>query len=441
MGKVLEKYFHLHDNKTDIKTEIIAGITTFMTMAYILALNPGFLSEAGMDWNKVFSATAISSAVACFVMGLYAKLPFGLAPGIGLGAFFTYTVCIGMGHTWRFALTAILFEGIVFLILSAFKVREAIVESIPMSLKKSIGVGIGLFVAFIGLKNGGIVVADETNAVALNPDWMKGVPMLAIVGCLITAFLVAMKVKGALLIGMIVTTVIGIPMGVTTYAGGDFLPGAPYFFEFAFDEITASSSALFDFFLVAFVFLFDDMFNTVGTLVGCAEAADMIREDGTIPNCGRALMADAVGTTFGSMVGTTTVTTYVESSAGISAGGRTGLTAITTGMMFLFSLFLSPVFASIPGAATAPALIIVGVMMIKPITTIDFSSDMTEAIPSFMTIIMMVCTSSIPNGIMFGVFFYVILKVLTGKIRKISPALWVVFVMFILNVAAVYFSK
>lgn len=426
----MEKFFSLKENGTDVRTEVIAGITTFMTMAYILSLNPTFLSAAGMEWGRVFTATAISSAVACFVMGLYAKLPFALAPGVGLGAFFSYTVCLGMGYSWQFALTAIFAEGLIFILLSVFRVREAIVNSIPLSLKKAFGVGIGLFIAFIGLKNAGIVIHDESNCVALTTRWMTGAPLVALAGTVIGGVLIKKNVKGALLLSMVAAAILGIPLGVTHYAGGSYLPSAPYFFDFAFKEITASSRSLTDFFTVMFIFLFDDMFNTVGTLVGCAGSADMLNPDGTVPHCGEALLSDAIGTTVGSIFGTSTVTTFVESSAGVVAGGRTGLTAIVTGVLFLLSLFLSPLFASIPSASTASALILVGVLMLKPITELDFSEDMTEAIPSFLTILFMVCTSSIPNGIMFGVFSYVLLKLFTGKGKTITPTLWIVCAMF-----------
>ena len=426
----MEKFFSLKENGTSVKTEILAGVTTFMTMAYILSLNPTFLSAAGMDWGRVFTATALSAAIACFVMGLYAKLPFGLAPGVGLGAFFTYTVCLGMGHSWQFALTAIFVEGIIFILLSVFKVREAIVNSIPLSLKKAFGVGIGFFIAFIGLKNAGIVVNDESNCVALNANWMSGAPLVALIGTVLGGILIKRNVKGALLISMVVAAVIGIPLGVTTYAGGSYLPSAPYFFDFAFGEITADSASFTDFLTVTFIFLFDDMFDTVGTLVGCASSSGMLGEDGSVPHCGEALLSDAIGTTVGSIFGTSTVTTFVESSAGVMAGGRTGLTAIVTGLLFLLSLFLSPLFASIPGAATASALILVGVLMIKPITEIDLSEDMSEAIPSFITILFMVCTSSIANGIMFGIFSYVLMKLFTGSAKKISVTLWIVCAMF-----------
>lgn len=429
----MEKLFHLKENGTTVRKEIIAGITTFMTMAYILSLNPGFLADAGMEWNRVFSAVAISSAIACAVMGLYAKLPFALAPGVGLGAFFTYTVCLGMGYSWQFALTAIFVEGIIFVLLTILKVREAIVNGIPESLKKAIGVGIGMFVAFIGLKNAGIVVADESNCVALAWNWMTGAPLVALIGVIIIGVLMKKNVKGAMLLGMLAATVIGIPLGITKYSGGSFIPAKPYFFDFAFSEILSSRDSMLDFVIVVFTFLFDDMFNTVGTLVGCAESSGLVREDGTIPNCGKALLSDAVGTVTGAVLGTSTVTTFVESAAGIVAGGRTGLTALVTSALFLISLFLAPLFAAIPSAATASALIIVGVLMIEPVKNIDFTGDLTEGIPAFLTIVIMVCTSSIPNGIMFGVFAYVLLKVFTGKWKSISIPLWITAALFALS--------
>lgn len=429
----MEKLFHLKENGTTVRKEIIAGITTFMTMAYILSLNPGFLADAGMEWNRVFSAVAISSAIACAVMGLYAKLPFALAPGVGLGAFFTYTVCLGMGYSWQFALTAIFVEGIIFVLLTILKVREAIVNGIPESLKKAIGVGIGMFVAFIGLKNAGIVVADESNCVALAWNWMTGAPLVALIGVIIIGVLMKKNVKGAMLLGMLAATVIGIPLGITKYSGGSFIPAKPYFFDFAFSEILSSRDSMLDFVIVVFTFLFDDMFNTVGTLVGCAESSGLVRKDGTIPNCGKALLSDAVGTVTGAVLGTSTVTTFVESAAGIVAGGRTGLTALVTSALFLISLFLAPLFAAIPSAATASALIIVGVLMIEPVKNIDFTGDLTEGIPAFLTIVIMVCTSSIPNGIMFGVFAYVLLKVFTGKWKSISISLWITAALFALS--------
>lgn len=426
----MKDYFGLRRNGTNVKTEMIAGITTFVTMAYILSLAPTFLSDAGMDWGRVFTATAISSAAACFLMGLHAKLPFALAPGIGMSAFFSYTVCIGMGHSWKFALTAVLVEGIIFMLLSVFRFREAIVNSIPLSLKKSFGVGIGFFIAFIGLKNAGIIIDDESNFVGLETRWMMGAPAVALIGALVGAVLIKKGVGGALLISMLVATLVGIPLGVTSYAGGNYFPSAPYFLEYDFREITASADAIRDFIVVTFVFLFDDVFNTIGSLIGCAGSVGMLKEDGSVPRIGQALFSDAVGTVVGSVFGAPTVTTFVESSAGVVAGGRTGFTAMVTGGMFVVSLFLSPIFASIPSAATASALILVGMQMVKPIREIDFSEDMAEAIPAFMTILMMVCTSSIPNGIMFGIFAYVLIKVFTGKYREISVALWIICGMF-----------
>jgi len=409
------------------KTEIMAGVTTFLTMAYILAVNPSILSACGMVGSKVFAATAISSAVATLVMGLLANLPFALAPGMGLNAFMAYTVCIGMGHSWQFALTAVFVEGIIFILLTVFNIREAIVNSIPDSLKKAIGAGIGLFIAFIGMQNAGIIVGGAT-LVELNGKWFSGAPMVAIIGLLITGALMAYKVRGAMLIGIVVTTIIGIPFGVTKYVGGSYLPPAPYFFEFDFSEILSV-----DFLVIMFTFLFVDMFDTVGTLIGCAGKSGMIQKDGSIPNCKEALFADAVGTTVGAMLGTSTVTTFVESSAGVVEGGRTGLTAVTTAILFLVALFLEPLFGSIPSAATAPALIIVGVLMITPVKEINFD-DMTEAIPAFLTMIFMVCAYSISDGIMFGILTYCILKVLTGKAKQISVATWALFGLFILKI-------
>ena len=428
----MEKFFKLKERGTDVKTEIMAGLTTFMTMAYILAVNPGILSASGMEFGKIFAATAITSAVATLIMGLLANLPFALSAGMGLNAFFAYTVCIGMGYSWQFALTAIFVEGIIFLLLTFLNIREAIVNSIPPSLKKAIAAGIGLFIAFIGLQNAGIIVGGAT-LVELNGAWWKGAPGLAMIGLVITAVLLALKVKGALLIGIIATTIIGIPFGQTTYAGGSYLPSAPYFCNFAFKEIFASGQATFDFIVVMFTFLFVDMFDTVGTLIGCAGKSGIVQADGTIPNCKEALFADAVGTTVGAMLGTSTVTTFVESAAGVGEGGRTGLTAVTTADLFLLALFLEPLFGSIPSAATAPALIVVGVMMITPVAEIDFS-DFTEGIPAFLTMLFMVCAYSISDGIMFGILAYVVIKACIGKFKEIPVMTWVVAGLFVVKI-------
>lgn len=428
----MEKFFKLKERGTDVKTELMAGLTTFMTMAYILAVNPGILSGSGMAFGKVFSATAIASAIACLAMALLANLPFALSAGMGLNAFFTYTVVLGMGHSWQFALTAIFCEGIIFLLLTFLNVREAIVNSIPESLKKAIAAGIGLFIAFIGLQNAGIIVGGAT-LVELSGAWFKGAPGVAMIGLVVTGVLLALKVKGALLLGIIITTIIGIPFGVTTYAGGSYLPSAPYFCDFAFKEIFANGQATFDFIIVMFTFLFVDMFDTVGTLIGCAGKSGLIQKDGTIPNCKEALFADALGTTVGAMLGTSTVTTFVESASGVAEGGRTGLTALTVAVLFLLSLFLEPIFGSIPSAATAPALIIVGVMMITPVSDIEWT-EYTESIPAFLTMLFMVCAYSISDGIMFGILSYVILKSCTGKIKEIKVTTWVVAALFVAKI-------
>lgn len=422
----MEKFFKLKERKTTVKIEVMAGITTFLTMAYILAVNPGILSDTGMQFSKVFSATAISSAIATLIMALLANLPFALAPGMGLNAFMAYTVVLGMGYSWQFALTAVFVEGIIFIILTFVNIREAIINSIPDNIKKAIGVGIGLFIAFIGLQNAGIIV-DGATLVSLNPAWLKGDAGLALLGLLITGVLLAFKVQGALLIGIIVTTIIGIPFGITKYAGGSYVPPAPYFFPFEWSQVFTV-----DFVIIMFTFLFVDMFDTVGTLIGCASKADMIRPDGTIPNVKEALFADAVGTTVGAVLGTSTVTTFVESSAGVVEGGRTGLTALVVAILFLLSLFLEPLFGSIPSAATAPALILVGVFMITPVKSIEWD-DMTEAIPAFLTIIFMVVAYSIADGIMFGVVSYVLLKLFSKKTKEITPMTWVLFALFVLK--------
>ena len=398
--KVSFKESALKKAGTDLKTEIMAGITTFLAMAYILAVNPGILSASGMDAGSVFTATALSSAIATLVMGLVANLPFALAPGMGLNAFLAYTVCLTMGYSWQFALTAIFCEGVIFLILTAFNVREAIVNSIPANLKKAIGVGIGLFIAFIGL--------------------------------VVTAILTAYNVKGGILIGILVTTIIGIPFGVTQFSGFASMPPsiAPTLLKFNFSEVFAHFA---DFIIVMFTFLFVDMFDTVGTLIGCAGKADMINADGSIPNCKEALFADAIGTTVGAMLGTSTVTTFVESSTGVVEGGRTGVTAIVTAGLFLLSLFLSPLFLSIPSAATAPALILVGFFMMSPVKDIDFS-DPTEGIPAFLCILMMVCAYSISDGIMFGILSYVIIKACSGKAKQITVPTYIVALLFVVKI-------
>lgn len=426
----MEKLFKLKEHGTSVKVEVLAGLTTFMTMAYILIVNPLILADAGMDFGAVFTATALSAAIATLVMALVANLPFALAPGMGLNAFFAYAVVLGMGYSWEFALTAVFLEGIIFLVLTAFNVREAIVNSIPQNIKKSISVGIGLFIAFIGLVNAEIIIAGQGVIVTLG-EVTSGVGLLAVIGIIITGILLAFKVRGALLLGIVATTIIGFPMGITHLpaAGSSWIPPslAPIFFKFDFSQIFSL-----DMLIVLFTFLFVDMFDTVGTLIGVSTKAGLVDKDGNIPKVKAALFADAVGTTVGAVLGTSTVTTYVESAAGVAEGGKTGLTAFTAAMLFLVALFLSPLFLMIPAAATAPVLVIVGLFMMSPIKEVDFE-DYTEAIPAFLTIIMMPLTYSIAEGIMFGMLSYVILKVLTGKAKDVHPVTYIVGILFILK--------
>ena len=425
----MEKLFKLKERKTDVKTEIMAGVTTFLAMAYILAVNPGILSASGMDFGAVFTATALSSAIATLVMAFVANLPFALAPGMGLNAFLAYTVVLGMGYSWQFALTAVFCEGLIFIVLTIFNIREAIVNSIPDNLKKAISVGIGFFIAFIGMQNAGIIV-DGATLVDLGAITTPGPAMVAIIGLIITIILQCMQVKGALLIGIILTTIVGIPFGVTTYAGGSYLPPslAPTFFKFEFASIFSI-----DFLVVMFTFLFVDMFDTVGTLIGCAGKADMINADGSIPNCKEALFADAIGTTCGAILGTSTVTTFVESSAGVVEGGRTGLTALTVAVLFILSLFLAPLFGSIPSAATAPALIMVGFFMMSPASKINWD-DPVDGISAFLTIAFMTLSYSISNGIMFGILAWVIGKLVSKKAKDITVPTIVIAIIFVIYV-------
>ena len=424
----MEKFFKLKEHKTNVKTEVLAGVTTFLTMAYILIVNPLMLSEAGMDFGAVFTATALSAAIATLVMAFFANLPFALAPGMGLNAFFVYTVVFTMGYSWQQALTAVFIEGIIFILLTAFNIREAIVNSIPINMKRAISVGIGLFIAFIGLQNAGIVVGDGATLVTLG-DVKSGGAIVALIGLVITSILVAYKVKGALLIGIILTTLVGIPFGVTSYGGGSYLPPslAPTFLQFDFASVFTV-----DMVIIVFTFLFVDMFDTVGTLIGCATKANILNKDGSIPKCKEALFADAIGTTVGAILGTSTVTTYVESSAGVSEGGRTGLTSLTVAGLFVLSLFFAPLFISIPGAATSPALILVGLFMISPVKEINFD-ETTEAVPAFLTILFMVTTYSIANGIMYGALSWILLKLFTKKGKDISITMIVIAVLLVIK--------
>ena len=427
---VLEKTFKLEENGTNVKTEVVAGITSFMTMAYILIVNPLTLSEAGMDFGGVFTATAVSAVIATLVMAFYANYPFVLAPGMGLNAFFAYSVVLGMGYSWEFALTAVFLEGIIFILLSFFNVREAIVKAIPMSLKNAVSVGIGLFIAFIGLVNAGIV--GEGGAILELGKMTSGNAIVAVVGIIITGVLLIKNVKGALLIGILASTIISLPLGVTTLPEGlRFFSLPPSLSTVAF-KLDFSNIFTIDMVIILFTFLFVDMFDTIGTLVGVASKAEMLDEDGNLPKVKEALLADAIGTTVGALLGTSTVTTYVESASGVAEGGRTGLTALSAAGMFAISLFLSPLFIMIPSAATAPALILVGLFMLSPIKKIDLD-DFTEAIPAFLTIIMMPLAYSIADGIAFGMISYVLLKLLSGKAKQVSPVMYILAILFIVK--------
>ena len=431
----MEKFFMLKENNTDVRTEVLAGVTTFMTMAYILAVNPLILSDAGMDAGGVFTATALSAAIATLVMALYAKYPFGLAPGMGLNAFFAYTVVLGdMQKPWQFALTAILIEGILFIILSFFSVREGIFDSIPLNLKNAVSVGIGLFIAFLGLDGAGIIQAGEGTLLGLG-DLTSGAPLVAIIGILVTGFLFAKNVKGALLIGILVSTLVGIPLGVTQLPAGvnNIMSLPPSVSKVAFKFVGFDEIFSWDMLIVVFTFLFVDIFDTVGTLAGVASKADMLDEDGKLPRVGKALTADAIGTIAGACLGTSTVTTFVESASGVAAGGRTGLTALSTAGMFLLALFFAPLFTLIPAAATAPALVIVGLFMMSPIKQIDFE-DYTESIPAFLTIIMMPFSGSIAEGIVFGMISYVVLKAVTGRFKEVSWTMTIISILFVLRI-------
>lgn len=430
---MLKKIFGFDPNVTSIRTEIIAGITTFLTMAYILAVNPGIfsaLADQGMPTNAVFTATALAAIVGTLIMAVWAKKPFGLAPGMGLNAFFVYTVCLGMGYSWQFALTAILIEGIIFILLSICKVRELIVDSIPTSMKAAISVGIGLYIAFIGLKSAGIIVHSDATFVTLF-DLTDRSGLLALIGIFITGLLVVLNVKGGILWGILVTTLIGIPMGVTQFNGVASVPPSiePIFFQFEFHNIFT-----WDMLIVVFTFLFIDMFDTIGTVVGVSMKAGMVDENGKIDKIGRILMADAVATTVGSCMGASTTTTYIESAAGVGEGGRSGLTALVIACCFALALFLSPLFLAIPAAATGPALVIVGVMMCSSITKIDWN-DYSEAIPAFITMLLMPLCYSISEGIMIGVIVYVILNGCSGhgRAKKISVTMWVLAILFVIR--------
>ena len=456
---MLEKVFKLSENKTDAKTEILAGITTFMTMAYILAVNPSILSATGMDSGAVFTATALAAFIGTLLMAIFANYPFALAPGMGLNAYFAYTVVLGMGYSWEYALTAVFAEGIIFILFSATNVREAIFNAIPQNLKAAVSVGIGLFIAFIGLQNAKIVIGgstllqlfsvdkyNEVNGVSASFNDVGITVLLAIIGIIVTGILVVKNIKGNILWGILITWILGIICQLThlyvpnadlgyysllpDFSNGISVPSMmPTFMKMDFSIVFSL-----DFVVIMFAFLFVDMFDTLGTLIGVASKADMLDKDGKLPKIKGALLSDAVGTSVGAVCGTSTVTTFVESASGVAEGGRTGLTSLVAGVLFALSLLLSPIFLAIPSFATAPALIVVGYLMLTSVTKIDFN-DMTEAIPCFIAIIAMPFMYSISEGISMGVISYVVINVITGKAKekKISLLMYILAVLFILK--------
>ena len=436
----MKNIFKLTENNTTLGKEIIGGITSFLAMAYILALNPSILSDAGMNWNAVFTATAISAAFATLIMAFIANLPVALAPGLGLNAFFAYTVVIGMGCSWQLALTAVFIEGIIFILLSLGGIREAIINSIPESLKKAVAVGIGLFVTILGLVNAGILSKETGTFIGyVNFNLANKTAIVALIGLIITIILYILKVPGAVLLGIVITTIIGIPFAVTTVPENFSpiaTPSTPHLFEFDFKGIVInpetqafSWATLGQFLVILITFLFTDLFDTIGTLLGVTEQGNLKDEEGNIKNVRGALLADSIGTVAGACLGTSTVTSFVESSAGVAAGARTGLASVVTAVLFLFALLFNPLFALIPSAATAPALIFVGFLMMKSVTSIKFE-DPTEGIPAFLAIITMPFAYSISDGIAWGIISYVICKVTARKIKEIPIVTWILAIIF-----------
>ena len=426
---MLKRLFGFDSTKTTVRTEIVAGLTTFLTMSYILAVNPSMFSQLeGMPAGAVFTTTALAAIVGTLTMAFWGKMPFGLAPGMGLNAFFVYTVCMGMGYSWQFALTAVFIEGLIFILLTITNLREAIVNAIPASLKNAIGAGIGLFIAFIGLQNAGIISNNDATLVSLGTI-TEGSPLLALIGLLITGVLVVKDVRGGMLIGILVTTLIGIPMGITDYNGVLSMPHSisDIFCKFEWEHVLSL-----DMLVVVFTFLFFDMFDTIGTLVGVCTRANMLTPDGRIPRVKQAFMADAIATTVGACLGTSTTTTYVESASGVAHGGRSGLTAFAIAVCFAISLFFSPLFLAIPAAAIAPVLVIVGLFMMVPIKNIPFE-DYAESIPAFITIITMPMAYSISDGILLGMISYVALNLLCGNIKRITPTMAILAILFVLK--------
>ncbi len=438
----IEKCFKLKENKTTFKTELMAGLTTFMTMAYILVVNPSILSTTGMDAGALLTATCIASALGTFFMAFFANYPFVLAPGMGLNAYFAFTICAQKGYSWHVALAAVFVEGIIFIILSAINVREAIFNAIPANMKKAVSVGIGMYIAFIGLQNAGVVINNASTCVSLGD--VKTVPVaLALIGTIITLVLVIRKVKGALLVGILITWILGIicqlagvyvvdvEAGVYSLIPTGLISAPPSIAPIA-GKLSFSGISIFDFIVVIFAFLFVDLFDTLGTLIGVSTKAGFLDKEGKLPRIKGALFADALATTVGAVLGTSTVTTFVESASGVSDGGRSGLTALTAGVLFLVALLFSPILTTIPSFATTPALVVVGLMMVENVRDIDFS-DYTEGFPAFMTILMMVVCYSISEGLVFGVISYVLLKLFGGKKNELNPVIVIIAILFFLK--------
>ncbi len=438
----IEKCFKLKENKTTFKTELMAGLTTFMTMAYILVVNPSILSTTGMDAGALLTATCIASALGTFFMAFFANYPFVLAPGMGLNAYFAFTICAQKGYSWHVALAAVFVEGIIFIILSAINVREAIFNAIPANMKKAVSVGIGMYIAFIGLQNAGVVINNASTCVSLGD--VKTVPVaLALIGTIITLVLVIRKVKGALLVGILITWILGIicqlagvyvvdvEAGVYSLIPTGLISAPPSIAPIA-GKLSFSGISIFDFIVVIFAFLFVDLFDTLGTLIGVSTKAGFLDKEGKLPRIKGALFADALATTVGAVLGTSTVTTFVESASGVSDGGRSGLTALTAGVLFLLALLFSPILTTIPSFATTPALVVVGLMMVENVRDIDFS-DYTEGFPAFMTILMMVVCYSISEGLVFGVISYVLLKLFGGKKNELNPVIVIIAILFFLK--------
>lgn len=449
----MEKLFKLQERGTNVRTEILAGVTTFITMAYILAVNPNILSVAGMDRGAVFTATALASALATFLMAFLANYPIALSAGMGLNAYFAFSVCLpleaeGVANAWTIALTAVLVEGIIFILLSLFKFRETLVNAIPRNLKLGITAGIGLFIAFIGLQGAKVVQNNDSTLVELG-NFATPQVALCLVGVIAIAILMHFKVKGAILWGILLTWGLGIVAElvgwyvpnpelemyslIPSFSASSFMPPSIAPTAFKFDFAWAGNNIV-SFIVIVFSFLFVDIFDTVGTVIGVADKANLLDEKGNLPKVGRVFMADAIGTAAGACLGTSTITSFVESSAGVSEGGKTGLTSVTTGILFIVALFLSPIFLAIPAFATAPALIIVGMQMMSSVTKMSFSGDIADTLGGYLAILMMVLTYSIANGIMFGVLAWVIIKICTGKIKEIHPVMYVVFALFVARI-------